>query len=221
MTASRRRLRLGVFTNERSGPPSKTSENGNDRASGNVTSPTKDTAFDSITNGLISIGATVLIAVAMATLAYGAVPLYRLAIEHHGIAWLVITGIINTVLLVFIILELVETAHEQLRPNKTERLSCDLVRKLLIIGILSCIRHILTIGAGLTAPTGIVDKHPSIQLQELGINTVAVLILIIGLILLPKAGGHDDQHDQVGMIGLQRRPQPESASETWSRVAPG
>ena len=101
-------------------------------------------------------------------------------LKDNPFATRVIDGI-NGVLFVVIVMELLHTvlthfdrAGFQLKP-------------FLIIGIISAVRHILTIGARLTLAgelTGVAFQHAQV---ELGVNSGVVLGLIIGLLLVNLA----------------------------------
>jgi hypothetical protein len=114
-----------------------------------------------------------------------------------------VTTIINDVLLVFIILELVESAREQLSGDR--RVSPQLVEKLLIIGVLASIRHILTVGAELAVKSD--PRLTRLWLLELGVNAVAVLVLIGGLVLVHRLYGAQGEH-AAGRVsaGVEREP---------------
>jgi uncharacterized membrane protein (DUF373 family) len=91
-----------------------------------------------------------------------------------------ITGVINGVLFVIIVMEILRTivahfdnAGLQLKP-------------FLIIGIISAVRHILTVGAQLSLGVegGELFRHVQI---ELGVNAAVVLALVIGLVLVRRS----------------------------------
>jgi uncharacterized membrane protein (DUF373 family) len=91
-----------------------------------------------------------------------------------------VTTAINDVLFVIILLELLrtvtahfETAELQLEP-------------FLIIGIISAVRHILTIGARLTLAGEGTDKAFAHSQVELGVESGVVLALALGLVLVHK-----------------------------------
>ncbi len=156
--------------------------------------------FDHGATFAIAIGAFALLGFALAIFAVGI---------HHIVDVLqngdsfqnVTTYVVNEVLLVFIIVELVETAEHQIRVGLRESLQGDLVLKLLIIGILASVRHLLSVGAQLT--TGSENTRPlfgaraaqALQqqkqattqaLQGIGVNAAVVLILVAGLILFAR-----------------------------------
>lgn len=98
-----------------------------------------------------------------------------------------ITNVTNGVLFVIIVLEILTTvvAHFdfggfQLKP-------------FLIIGIISAVRHILTVGA----QESLVGAESSVAFRraqaELGVNAAVVLTLVIGLILVRRTDADDNQ----------------------------
>jgi len=98
-------------------------------------------------------------------------------LKDHPFSTRVIDGI-NGVLFVVIVMELLHTVLAHF-----ERAGFQL-KPFLIIGIISAVRHILTIGARLTLAgdlTGDAFSHAQI---ELGVNSGVVLGLIVGLLLV-------------------------------------
>ena len=102
-----------------------------------------------------------------------------------------ITNVTNGVLFVIIVLEILTTvvAHFdfggfQLKP-------------FLIIGIISAVRHILTVGA----QESLVGAESSVGFRraqaELGVNAAVVLALVVGLILVRKTDIDDNQDADV------------------------
>ena len=121
-----------------------------------------------------------LIITAFVSLGYGLwSPLFG-AISSRQITLLdAIVSVINSVLLVFIILELVETTDMKPGGRHGQRL----VSKLLIIGILSSVRHWLQIGIGLPSIGPKTDHQVvMLDLRELGVNAGLVLVLAAGLV---------------------------------------
>jgi uncharacterized membrane protein (DUF373 family) len=102
-----------------------------------------------------------------------------------------VTTVLNGVLFVIIILEILTTvvAHFdfggfQLKP-------------FLIIGIISAVRHILTVGA----QESIVGAESAVAFRrsqtELGVNAAVVVALVIGLILVRKTDADDNDDADV------------------------
>lgn len=138
--------------------------------------------------GLLRLGIAFLIAAVIGTFLY---PFYYV-IDRHDYDLLSISRvIINSVLLVFIVLELVEIAQEQLRAHDSNdrelpfnpRLGKKLIRMLLIVGVLSSVRHLVSTGLELTSPG---STGNSLKLWELGITAGVVLALVGGLILVDR-----------------------------------
>lgn len=92
-----------------------------------------------------------------------------------------ITRVVNSVLFVIIVLEIVRTivAHFQDAELK--------LKPFLIIGIISSVRHILTVGAQLSL--GSSEKSYDVWRRatvELGTNALVVVALVVGLALVRK-----------------------------------
>jgi len=106
-----------------------------------------------------------------------------------------VAAVINGVLFVIIVMEILRTVtghfeHEgfQLRP-------------FLIIGIISAVRHVLTVGArqSLGAETG--DSAFTRTQVELGVNAGVVLALVVGLVLVHWSGsGHESRGAELPAI---------------------
>jgi uncharacterized membrane protein (DUF373 family) len=91
----------------------------------------------------------------------------------------VITGI-NDVLFIVILMELLRTGVAHLETDDFQ------IKSFLIVGIISAVRHILSVGAKLTLTgevTSSVFRHAQI---ELGVSAGVVLALAIGLWLISK-----------------------------------
>jgi uncharacterized membrane protein (DUF373 family) len=92
----------------------------------------------------------------------------------------VTTGI-NDVLFIVIVMELLRTVIGHLETMDFQ------LRPFLIIGIISAVRHILTVGARLTL-AGSGSKHQFIRSQiELSVSAAVVLALSFGLLLIRKS----------------------------------
>lgn len=89
-----------------------------------------------------------------------------------------VTGVVNGVLFVVIGLELLRTVLAHFENASFQ------LKPFLIIGIISVVRHILTVGAELSLQ----EEHGADLFQradvELGINALVVLALVIGLVLV-------------------------------------
>ncbi len=130
----------------------------------------------------LTVGALVLLGLA----GYVFYNILHFALHHHGRHFQdVVADIINEILLVFIIVELVETAYHQVREGIGGALGKKLVKKLLIIGLLSSVRHLLTIGAELsTNPNGTLHgQRLNDILSALGVSAAIVIGLALVLVV--------------------------------------
>jgi len=117
-------------------------------------------------------------------LAIAAVVLYRTAADFlsPGHQFPVrITAAINGVLFVIIVLELLRTVLAHFETSELQ------LQPFLIIGVISSVRHILTIGARLTLQgEGTAEGFRHSQI-ELGVEAGVVLALAVGLILIRRS----------------------------------
>jgi uncharacterized membrane protein (DUF373 family) len=150
----------------------------------------------------VEVGLLVLVMGAFIVLAFAIFVTGIIAVFFSGteptLAKAVTTGL-NNGLLIFIILELVETVRQQVRAR--ERLYRDLVRNFLVIGIVSSVRHLLAVGAQITLGAAIPNfpSHTSLSpsalanfstrsafafayrrslMLELGVSAGIVLVLV-------------------------------------------
>jgi uncharacterized membrane protein (DUF373 family) len=92
-----------------------------------------------------------------------------------------VTSAINGVLFVIIVLELLRTVLAHFETSDLQ------LQPFLIIGVISSVRHILTIGARLTLQgEGTAEGFRRTQI-ELGVEAAVVLALSIGLILIRRS----------------------------------
>src|SRR5437764_48157 len=123
--------------------------------------------------------------IAALLLAIAAVVLYRTCADFfaQGHAFPVrVTGAINGVLFVIIVLELLRTVLAHFETSELQ------LQPFLIIGVISSVRHILTIGARLTLQgEGTAEGFRRSQV-ELGVEAGVVLALAIGLVLIRRSG---------------------------------
>jgi uncharacterized membrane protein (DUF373 family) len=89
----------------------------------------------------------------------------------------VIVGI-NDVLFIVIILEILRTVTAHFTDGGFQ------IRPFLVIGVISAVRHILTVSASLTLEGDGNELHFQHSLWELSVNAAVVLALVIGLLLL-------------------------------------
>jgi uncharacterized membrane protein (DUF373 family) len=122
--------------------------------------------------------------IAALLLGIAAVVLYRTMADFvsQGHAFpLRITAAIDGVLFVIIVLELLRTVLAHFETSELQ------LQPFLIIGVISAVRHILTIGARLTLQgegTEEAFRHSQI---ELGVEAAVVLALVIGLVLVRRS----------------------------------
>jgi len=110
-----------------------------------------------------------------------AVVLYRTIADFVGrghVYAVRITGAINGVLFVIIVLELLRTVLAHFETSELQ------LQPFIIIGVISAVRHILTIGARLTLQgEGSTEVFRQAQI-ELGVEAAVVLGLTIALVLI-------------------------------------
>lgn len=97
-----------------------------------------------------------------------------------------VTGATNGVLFVIIVMEILRTVVSHFQEGGFQ------LMPFLVIGIISAVRHILTVGAQLSlggseGSTGAFRRTE----VELGVNAAVVLALVVGLVLVRRSdGGH-------------------------------
>jgi uncharacterized membrane protein (DUF373 family) len=133
-------------------------------------------------------------------LAIAALVLYRTGSDflttRHSFA-LRATDAINGVLFVVIVMELLRTVVAHFESSDFQ------LKPFLIIGIISAVRHILTVGARISLTgEGTTEAFRRAQV-ELGVNAGVVLALVIGLVLVRRsdsnvAGAAGLGKDEVG-----------------------
>jgi uncharacterized membrane protein (DUF373 family) len=90
-----------------------------------------------------------------------------------------ITGVINSVLFVIIVMEILRTVVAHFDDAGLQ------LKPFLIIGIISAVRHILTVGAQVSLGGDAGDAAHFRRAQtELGVNAAVVLALVIGLVMV-------------------------------------
>jgi uncharacterized membrane protein (DUF373 family) len=129
------------------------------------------------------IEAAVHYSVAVLLLVIAMIVLYRTAdhliTSRHMFTVQVINGI-NDVLFVVILMELLRTVVAHLETNDFQ------VKSFLIVGIISAVRHILSVGARLTLDVQSSDTAFRRAQIELGVSAGVVLALAVGLVLISK-----------------------------------
>ena len=89
-----------------------------------------------------------------------------------------VTSVINTILFVIIVMEILRTVVAHFDDAGLQ------LKPFLIIGIISAVRHILTVGAQVSLG-GSHDPEDFRQTQiELGVNAAVVIALVLGLVLV-------------------------------------
>jgi uncharacterized membrane protein (DUF373 family) len=121
--------------------------------------------------------ALVLVGVAVVVLGHSVFDLFN---SHEPFATLV-TDVINSILFVIIVMEILRTVVAHFDDAGLQ------LKPFLIIGIISAVRHILTVGA--QASLGAADaEHAADDFRhsqvELGVNAAVVIALVIGLVLV-------------------------------------
>jgi uncharacterized membrane protein (DUF373 family) len=90
-----------------------------------------------------------------------------------------VTEAVNGVLFVVIIMEILRTVLAHFEGGGFQ------LKPFLVIGIISAVRHILTVGANLTlAHVSVAALHNS--LLELGVNAAVVVALVVALVLVRR-----------------------------------
>jgi len=122
--------------------------------------------------------------VALTLLAIATIVLYRgvvhLVENRHHFAVQVTQGI-NDVLFVVIVLELLRTVVAHLATNDFQ------LKSFLIVGIISAVRHILSVGARITL-SGTATHTDFVHAQvELGVGAGVVLALALSFLLVSRA----------------------------------
>ncbi len=134
-------------------------------------------------------------AVAILLLTLGVIVLYHTAVAllsaDSAFSTRVISGI-DGVLFVIIVIELMQTVMAHFEHTGFQ------LKPFLIIGIISAVRHILTIGARLTLAGDVSGSSFSQSQIELGVESGVVLALVVGLLLVrvgDRMGGNEFEGD--------------------------
>jgi len=103
-----------------------------------------------------------------------------------------ITDVTNGILFVIIILEILTTVVAHFEEGGFQ------LKPFLIIGIISAVRHILSVGAQESLVVGAESGSAFRQAQiELGVNGAVVLALVIGLVLVRRTDSFDNTEEDV------------------------
>ena len=89
-----------------------------------------------------------------------------------------VTSVINTVLFVIIVMEILRTVVAHFDDAGLQ------LKPFLIIGIISAVRHILTVGAQTSLGGDTDAEHFGRAQIELGANAAVVLVLVLGLVMI-------------------------------------
>ncbi len=121
-------------------------------------------------------------AVALLLVAVAAVVLVRSVtdfLEGHDHAFPErITSVINSILFVIIVMEILRTVVAHFDDAGLQ------LKPFLIIGIISAVRHILTVGAQASLGGEGDAEHFRRSQMELGVNAAVVIALVLGLVLV-------------------------------------
>jgi len=136
--------------------------------------------------GYITVGFS-LLAVSMGIFGHGWFVFARSANEHSFL--LSSITLVNNLLLVVILLELFRTI---VRFLETDILR---VEPYLAVGIIACVRRMLTASAELGDLRDVKGEFFENYLKDVGLNTVIIIILIVGVFILRVRPVRSDQHD--------------------------
>jgi uncharacterized membrane protein (DUF373 family) len=128
--------------------------------------------FDSANSGAAHQSATT-----EATTAGGAAATTDQTVQDNTLATRV-TAVINSVLFVIIVMEILRTVVAHFDDAGLQ------LKPFLIIGIISAVRHILTVGAQVSLGGEGDAAHFRRTQMELGVNAAVVLALVVGLVLV-------------------------------------
>ena len=123
-------------------------------------------------------------AVAVALLGAGVIVLWRsVADGFSGSGDLlseIVPSVINSLLFVVIVLELLGTVTAHFKRGGFQ------LRPFLIIGIISAVRHILTVGAKSSLGKGIPNDEFTRVMVEFGVNVGIIVALVIALAIITR-----------------------------------
>ena len=96
----------------------------------------------------------------------------------HGAFAEQVTSVINSILFVIIVMEILRTVVAHFDDAGLQ------LKPFLIIGIISAVRHILTVGAQVSLGAEHDPEHFRQTQIELGVNAAVVIALVLGLVLV-------------------------------------
>jgi uncharacterized membrane protein (DUF373 family) len=121
-------------------------------------------------------------AVALVLVGVAAVVLVRSVVDmiegHHDTFPERVTAVINSILFVIIVMEILRTVVAHFDDAGLQ------LKPFLIIGIISAVRHILTVGAQSSLGVEKDAEHFRQSQVELGVNAAVVMALVVGLVLV-------------------------------------
>ena len=136
--------------------------------------------------GYITVGLS-LLGISMGIFVHSWLVFIRSANEHSFL--LNSVTLVNNLLLVVILLELFRTI---VRFLETDILR---VEPYLAVGIIACVRRMLTASAELGDLRDVKGEFFENYLKDVGLNTVIIIILIVGVFILRVRPVRSDQHD--------------------------
>lgn len=141
-------------------------------------------AVDDIVHVVISL---MLLALAIAVIVNTCIEFVNGSEDHFALQ---VTYAVNGVLFVIILMEILRTVVAHFTEGTFQ------LMPFIAIGIISAVRHILTVGSALTLGTSLEDTEFNRLLLELGVNTAVALGLVIALVLLRRSRGHASDDDE-------------------------
>jgi uncharacterized membrane protein (DUF373 family) len=130
-------------------------------------------------------------AVALLLVAIAGAVLYRTVhdlLTTHETFFVAVPDAISDVLFVIIVLEIFTTILSHFREKGFQ------LKPFLIIGIISAVRHVLTVGARLSVKGAVVSEQNRI-LVELGVNAAVVVALVVALVLIRRSDTYGSELD--------------------------
>ena len=123
-------------------------------------------------------------AVAVALLGVGVIVLWRSVADgfsgSRDLLSEIVPSVINSLLFVVIVLELLGTVTAHFKRGGFQ------LRPFLIIGIISAVRHILTVGAKSSLGKGIPNDEFTRVMVEFGVNVGIIVALVIALAIITR-----------------------------------
>jgi uncharacterized membrane protein (DUF373 family) len=92
-----------------------------------------------------------------------------------------VTGLVNSVLFVVIVIEMLRTVLAHFGDAGLQ------LKPFLTIGVISAVRHVLTVGARVSLGVGKSHELFGSTQVELAVNAAVVIVLVIGLVLVRRS----------------------------------